>query len=203
MAAKSSGPGMAAAAMIKKKFKGVRMRSWGSWVSEIRAPNQKARIWLGSHSSPESAARAYDAALLCLRGAAASATLNFPLRLASYYIPPSDAAVLSPKSIQRIAASAAAAADAGGPIPTPALAFPPSCSPSSSCSGEPSPLSEAAHFEDGGAAHDPAPAAIMACSWYNFDSPKYMFMNEGLFDQTTLVDHLNEDFGDIRLWSFN
>ncbi|CAH9083679.1 unnamed protein product [Cuscuta epithymum] len=189
---KSSGPGVAAAAMIKKKFKGVRMRSWGSWVSEIRAPNQKARIWLGSHSSPESAARAYDAALLCLRGAAASATLNFPLRLASYYIPPSDA-VLSPKSIQRIAAAAAA-----GPIPTPPPAFPPSCS------GESPPLWEAASFEDGGAAPDnPAPAAIMACSWYNLDSPKYMFMNEGLLDPPELVDHLNEDFGDIRLWSFN
>lgn len=38
----------------KKKYKGVRMRTWGSWVSEIRAPNQKARIWLGSYSTASS-----------------------------------------------------------------------------------------------------------------------------------------------------
>ncbi|MBA0838688.1 hypothetical protein Goarm_004486, partial [Gossypium armourianum] len=81
----------------KKKYKGVRMRSWGSWVSEIRAPNQKTRIWLGSYSTPEAAARAYDAALLCLKGS--SANLNFPLT-SSHYVPDT---IMSPKSIQRVA----------------------------------------------------------------------------------------------------
>ncbi|KAK9096020.1 hypothetical protein Sjap_021517 [Stephania japonica] len=85
----------------KKKYKGVRMRSWGSWVSEIRAPNQKTRIWLGSYSTAEAAARAYDAALLCLKGS--SANLNFPLSQ-SPFIPDTT---MSPKSIQRVAAAAA------------------------------------------------------------------------------------------------
>ncbi|KAF5746837.1 ethylene-responsive transcription factor [Tripterygium wilfordii] len=87
---------------MKKKYKGVRMRSWGSWVSEIRAPNQKTRIWLGSYSTPEAAARAYDAALLCLKGT--SANFNFPITSSSHYIP-SDK-IMSPKSIQRLAAAA-------------------------------------------------------------------------------------------------
>lgn len=59
------------------KYKGVRKRKWGKWVSEIRLPNSRERIWLGSYDSPEKAARAFDAAQLCLRGPSA-ANLNFP-----------------------------------------------------------------------------------------------------------------------------
>ncbi|OAY26988.1 ethylene-responsive transcription factor ERF018 [Manihot esculenta] len=58
-------------------YKGVRMRKWGKWVAEIRQPNSRGRIWLGSYNTAEEAARAYDAALFCLRGP--SATLNFPM----------------------------------------------------------------------------------------------------------------------------
>ncbi|WZY80897.1 hypothetical protein YC2023_027281 [Brassica napus] len=58
------------------KYTGVRKRKWGKWVAEIRLPNSRERIWLGSFDSAEKAARAFDAALYCLRGS--GARFNFP-----------------------------------------------------------------------------------------------------------------------------
>ncbi|KAK9756443.1 hypothetical protein RND81_01G097900 [Saponaria officinalis] len=59
-----------------KAYKGIRMRKWGKWVAEIREPNKRTRMWLGSYKSPVAAARAYDIAVYYLRGP--TAHLNFP-----------------------------------------------------------------------------------------------------------------------------
>ncbi|CAN6580063.1 unnamed protein product [Malus baccata var. baccata] len=47
-------------------YKGVQMRAWGRWVSEIRLPKSGIKIWLGTYDAPDQAARAYDAAVYSL-----------------------------------------------------------------------------------------------------------------------------------------
>ncbi|XP_022138427.1 ethylene-responsive transcription factor ERF014-like [Momordica charantia] len=209
----------------KRKYKGVRMRSWGSWVSEIRAPNQKTRIWLGSYSTPEAAARAYDAALICLKGT--SASLNFPEIAKSiplsdhrhflphYHIDSPDA-IMSPKSIQRVAAAAANgfpenAAACTTPTPPPSAVSSPSLSstPSDQTDDDVSVIVTSAGLLDGCYDQIEQPTAAIE-SWCNYldalQSPKHVdqMLTGALFDFDSMpeIDDFYEEIGDIRLWSF-
>ncbi|XP_010501761.1 PREDICTED: ethylene-responsive transcription factor ERF022-like [Camelina sativa] len=89
-------------------YRGVRQRKWGKWVSEIREPGKKTRIWLGSYETAEMAAAAYDSASLYLRGCGSH--LNFPELAHSF----PQTASSSSKHVQAAAQEAALMFKPGG-----------------------------------------------------------------------------------------
>ncbi|KAA8546260.1 hypothetical protein F0562_003001 [Nyssa sinensis] len=91
----------------QNKYRGIRCRKWGKWVSEIRVPGTRERLWLGSYSTPEAAAIAHDIAFYCLRRPSSLDKLNFPLML-----PASIRMDMSPRSTQKAASDAGMAVDA-------------------------------------------------------------------------------------------
>lgn len=186
-------PSMTASAteMGETRYKGVRQRKWGRWVTEIRLPNSRERIWLGSYDSPEKAARAFDAASACLRGH--RARLNFPQSP-----PPRIAAADRRLSFQQIQAAAASHA-ASTPL-SPILPQPPTDSPASY---SPSGGSSAGRSEE-------------ALDWSFMDSPREAPPDVECVDFPITMDDFMYDFVsaepasppadhggvDSSLWSF-
>uniref|UniRef100_A0ACD5ZSL7 Uncharacterized protein n=1 Tax=Avena sativa TaxID=4498 RepID=A0ACD5ZSL7_AVESA len=97
-------------------YKGVRRRGpAGRWVCEVREPNKKSRIWLGTFATPEAAARAHDVAALALRGR--GACLNFADSASLLTVDP--ATLRTPEDIRAAAIGFAEAACPAAPASSP------------------------------------------------------------------------------------
>lgn len=92
----------------QRRYRGVRRRKWGKWVSEIRVPGTHDRLWLGTYATQEAAAVAHDIASVCLRETTSLDKLNFPTLM----LPAGVGRGLSPRSVQKVASDAGMAVDA-------------------------------------------------------------------------------------------
>ncbi|CAL9125327.1 dehydration-responsive element-binding protein 1G-like [Musa acuminata AAA Group] len=184
-------------------YKGVRRRgAAGRWVCEVREPNKKTRIWLGTFPTAEMAARAHDVAAMMLRGR--SACLNFADSAWRLRVPPSFS---SSRDIARAAAEAAEAfrpssdssGDAASPPMTESSAH---ASPSLPTTATPPPTSPEA-----GAGSDSYRGG--AFDMMNYDDMDlgycyYSSMAEELLVEPLLYNWDDVDAGaDLPLWSYS
>jgi len=61
---------------LKCKYREVRQRTWGNWVTKIREPNGGKSLWLDSFANVVDAALAYDGVAKVMYGS--HVCLNFP-----------------------------------------------------------------------------------------------------------------------------
>jgi hypothetical protein len=189
-------------------YKGVRRRGpAGRWVCEVREPNKKSRIWLGTFASAEAAARAHDVAALALRGRAAC--LNFADSADLLQIDP--ATLRTPEDIR---AAAIKLAEAACPHGAPASSY-------SSASTVQAAAPAVMMHQQGISMQEEAEAMAqyndyaMYGSMGDFDQHSYYYEYDGMggagskWQDNSHMDGVDDDgsgygygAGDVTLWSY-